>query len=56
MKATPSTIAFVKKIAKDFGINLTDEEAKKHTKILVKNCVGPNGSDFYAECKEYFNN
>ena len=46
-------IQFVKDVAKDFGIDITDEQAKKVHKIVSSRT---SKEDYYYGLKEYFGN
>jgi len=53
LAATPSDIKLVKQVANDFGITLTDAQAKKAHKIVAKRSTE---EEYYYNLKEYFLN
>ena len=48
-------IKFVGSVAREYGIHLTEEEARQHYDEIMTNCDG-NSEEFYKIVKEYFNN
>ena len=53
---TPSDIKFTKRVANDYGIKITEDEAKIAYQRIVFQANGTEPQDIFDSAKEYFNN